>query len=123
MDRPLPAGTTEIDRRQSISTINFDHRRSIEGDNNKTEKKKREKKEKKRRNIPSREVPRVVRRLRDSSPAGEESPASDSFSSRGETERPRAKNRQQAIPSPRMGRWNARRIHRPWAKNRWQAIL
>ncbi|RWW46642.1 hypothetical protein BHE74_00047409, partial [Ensete ventricosum] len=62
--------------------------------NKKKEKKKREKE--KRRNIPSREVPRAVRR-------------------------PRAKNRRQAIPS-RAGRQNARGIRHPWAKNRWQAI-
>ncbi|RWW14892.1 hypothetical protein GW17_00021293, partial [Ensete ventricosum] len=56
--------------------------------------KKREKE--KRRNIPSREVPRAVRR-------------------------PRAKNRRQAIPS-RAGIQNARGIRHPRAKNRWQAI-
>ncbi|RWW62430.1 hypothetical protein BHE74_00030441 [Ensete ventricosum] len=72
VDCPLSGGTIEIDRR-----------RSIEGEIRKKEKRE---KEKKRRSIPS-PVPRPVRRLRDSSPVGEESPAGDSFSPRGEKDR------------------------------------
>ncbi|RZS01128.1 hypothetical protein BHM03_00030999 [Ensete ventricosum] len=68
-----------------VCTIEIDRRRSIEGEIRKKEKKKREK-EKKRRSIPLL-VPRPVRRLRDSSPVGEESPAGDSFSPRGEKDR------------------------------------